>query len=84
MIKERKELPKEYQAIFKTLLEMSGSTEKQAMAMALMLLADTIATRHIFNNGAVDKFELLFSFFIAPFSMIPISNLLAIGCCHHH
>ena len=61
-IKDRKELPKEYQAIFKTLLEMSNSTEKQAMAMALMLLADAVATRHIFKDNDVLDFEMVLPF----------------------
>ncbi len=61
-IKDRKELSKEYQAIFKTLLEMSNSTEKQAMAMALMLLADAIATRHIFKDNDVLDFEAVLPF----------------------
>ena len=61
-VKSRPDLAKEYQSIFKTLLELSKSTEKQAMAMALMLLADTVATRHIFKDNDVLDFEAVLPF----------------------
>ena len=44
------QLPSEYNDIMKLVLEVTGTTEKQAMAMALMLQADAIASRVIFNE----------------------------------
>lgn len=61
-VKSRKDLAKEYKSIHDTLLELSNSTEKQAMAMALMLLADAVATRHIFKDNDVLDFEAVLPF----------------------
>lgn len=45
------ELRADYQEIMKQILAAVDTTEKQAMAMALILLADVIAAREIFKDG---------------------------------
>lgn len=46
----KKNFTKEYDQIFKDILDKTETTEKQAMAMALILLADKIATEVIFKE----------------------------------
>lgn len=47
----KKEIPQQrYKEIFKSILEECDTTEKQAMAMAMMMLADEIAVKHIFTS----------------------------------
>lgn len=45
-----KPLAKDYNEIMRLILEITGTTEKQAMAMALMLQADAIASDVIFGD----------------------------------
>ena len=47
---DRNAIQAEYIEIFNDLIKNSKSTEKQAMSLALILLADRIASRHIFND----------------------------------
>lgn len=44
------DIQKEFEKIFKEFVEAAGSTEKQAMSLALMLLADKIACEQIFGE----------------------------------
>lgn len=46
-----KELREQYQDIMKQVLDNTDTTDKQAMAMALIILADIIAARAIFKDG---------------------------------
>ena len=58
------ELTKEYESIFKEIIEKTDTTEKQAMAMALIILADRLASKHIFESDDLkieDVNEFLFS-----------------------
>lgn len=41
----------DYQDIMRLVLKTTDTTEKQAMAMALIIVADIIAARHIFKDG---------------------------------
>jgi len=43
-------IQEEYICIFNELIKNSKTTEKQAMSLGLILLADRIASRHIFND----------------------------------
>lgn len=45
-----RQLAKDYNEIMRLILEITGTTEKQAMAMALMLQADAIASDVIFGD----------------------------------
>lgn len=55
-----KDIAADYQNIFKTLLSMTDSTEKQVSALALMALADAYACECIFHErgGALDLQQL--------------------------
>ncbi|MDO4920949.1 MAG: DUF927 domain-containing protein [Phascolarctobacterium sp.] len=44
-------LATDYQNIMRQVLEQTDTTEKQAMAMALIIMADIIAARYIFKDG---------------------------------
>ncbi len=49
-IRRRKDIKKRYDEIVKTLLDSFDTTEKQAMSLGLMILADEIATDCIFKD----------------------------------
>lgn len=56
-------LKEDYNAIMQMLLDFTQTTEKQAMAMALMMQADAIASKAIFNEPG----NVLTSEIVAPF-----------------
>ncbi|MBR6636573.1 MAG: DUF927 domain-containing protein, partial [Phascolarctobacterium sp.] len=47
---DKEQLAKDYREIYKLVQDVTETTEKQAMAMALMLQADMIASKVIFNT----------------------------------
>lgn len=49
-IPKQEELQKRYREIFQTILKQTDTTDKQAMAMATILLADEISTELIFKD----------------------------------
>ena len=49
-IPKQEELQKRYREIFQEILEKTDTTDKQAMAMATILLADEISTENIFKD----------------------------------
>ncbi len=49
-VKKEKNLQEQYAEIFNEIMNTCDTTEKQAMAMALMLLGDKLARKHIFRN----------------------------------
>lgn len=46
----KKELQEQYREIFQTIVKECDTTDKQAMAMATLLLADKLAAQHIFKD----------------------------------
>lgn len=54
---DRYDLPAEYKAIQKSMLNL-GSTQKQYMAMAALLLADKIVSEQIFNTPMLNNSEI--------------------------
>jgi uncharacterized protein (DUF927 family) len=48
---KQKELQEQYRSIFKEVLDKCDTTDKQAMAMATILLADKLSTDLIFKDG---------------------------------
>lgn len=49
-IKEIPDLQEQYKNIFNEVLKVSNTTDKQAMAIASILLADRLSSNHIFND----------------------------------
>lgn len=49
-IPKQEKLQKKYREIFQEILEKTDTTDKQAMAMATILLADEISTKNIFKD----------------------------------
>ena len=49
-----KNIKERYRTIFENVLKSSDTTDKQAMAMSVLLLADELAERHIFGSEPLD------------------------------
>lgn len=54
---EQKELQEKYRTIFKEILDKCDTTDKQAMAMATILLADKLSTELIFKDDNALKID---------------------------